>query len=267
MEHGAAVNNAASNKPTVSPSNVHLKKGDLRKTMNYSVSSRLLASLLGGVLLFGCNQPSESSSNPSDALTAPPSTAPPSSDTAIATTSDPLSADLAPNSAPEPEIEPETGPEIEPSETGPEAGSDNPPNSVLPLDEVLSDEAPLAQNSDQNNADIRLEMAGIADPQEAKDFLAQMSTAAAKGDRDAIAGLIRYPFTTYDTGNVQKEYGSPPAFLADFDEIVTDNVLAVMQNASYDDLFVNYQGAMIGNGAVWFMKYDEGVRIKAINSF
>ena len=132
-----------------------------------------------------------------------------------------------------------------------------------PLEDAPSEQAPAAG---QEDLAMRLTLAGIDDPQEAKDFLAALRTAALSNDRDAIANLIHYPFTSYDTGESQNVYSSPAEFLSYFDEIVTNSVLIAMQNASYDALFVNYQGAMIGNGEVWFMKYDEGVRIKSINS-
>lgn len=132
-----------------------------------------------------------------------------------------------------------------------------------PSEDASSEQMPAAG---QEDLAMRLALVGIDDPQEAKDFLAAMKTAAMGNDRDAIASLIHYPFTTYNTDDAQNVYRSPAEFLSHFDEIVTDSVLTAMQNASYEDLFVNYQGAMIGNGEVWFMKYDEGIEIKSINS-
>ena len=150
----------------------------------------------------------------------------------------------------------------------------------LPASEAPTSASPPAQTSLTTEDNVsarpavesdeiarRLPLAGIEDPQEAKDFLSAMKTAAIGEDKDAIANLIHYPFTTYEAGSAQKEYGSSEAFLTDFDEIVTDNVLLAMTNARYEDLFINDQGVMIGDGEVWFMKYDDGIEIKSINSF
>ncbi len=112
----------------------------------------------------------------------------------------------------------------------------------------------------------RLAVAGIDNPQSAKDFIAQMNTAAAENDRDAIANLIHYPFTTYNVGEPVKTYTTPTELLADFDQIVTPAVLTAMSQATYDDLFANYQGAMIDHGTVWFTQFDEDLKIHAINS-
>lgn len=137
-------------------------------------------------------------------------------------------------------------------------------NTIVAIEENPADSSPVPASDD---IATRLEIAGITDPQAARDFLSAMRVAAAAGDRDAIANLVRYPFTTYDAGSVQKEYVSSKEFISDFDNIVTASVISAMKDASYDELFVNYQGAMIGDGEVWFMGYDEGIRIKAINGF
>jgi hypothetical protein len=112
----------------------------------------------------------------------------------------------------------------------------------------------------------RLAIAGIKNPQAAKAFIAQMNTAATNDDRQAIAELLHYPFTTYEAGNPIKTYRAPAELLADFEQVVTPTVLTAMAQATYDDLFANYKGAMIGNGEVWFGQFDEGIKILAINS-
>ena len=200
----------------------------------------ILMSLAIASLLFGCNSPSDSS-----VITpAQPAESPKLSEDSSETPDLSETSDLS-----------ETPDFSEPSDL-------SEPSEASELSDA-SDSQPMSDD----DLETRLAMAGIEGPQEAKEFLEAMRIAAEKEDRVAIAALIHYPFKTYETGVVQAEYESPTAFLVDFDQIVTDDVLSAMQMASYEDLFVNYQGAMIGNGAVWFMKYDEGVRVKAINSF
>ncbi|MFK8185803.1 MAG: hypothetical protein AB8B99_20695 [Phormidesmis sp.] len=200
--------------------------------MKHSLSMRWWVGLAGAMLLVGCNQPSAPSSVVTESKPA---------ETVETDTPSSSDASLTESAREESAREESAREESAPAET-----------QLSPA---------------QAEATARLELAGIEDLQEAEDFLNAMSVAATQGNKEAIANLIHYPFTTYDTGEPQKEYESPAEFLTDFDQVVTDSVLTAMKTASYDDLFVNYQGAMIGNGAVWFMKYDEGVRIKAINSF
>jgi hypothetical protein len=112
--------------------------------------------------------------------------------------------------------------------------------------------------------DARLEQNGIA-PQAAKDFVAKMRSAANKTDRSALVALVRFPFTTYDNGRPKVTYHRPQELLRDFNWVFTAKVLKAMRQAEYSRLFVNAQGAMIGNGEVWFDQRPDGVKIKAIN--
>lgn len=117
----------------------------------------------------------------------------------------------------------------------------------------------------EQRIDERLELANIKEPQAAKDFLEEMRKGAIAQDESAIASLIHYPFTTYDSGNPIKTYASPTELLPDFTQVVTPTVLKTMAEAQYKDIFVNSQGAMIGDGEVWFLDYGEGIKIKSIN--
>jgi hypothetical protein len=165
-----------------------------------------------------------------------------------------------PTPAEPPASEAETSP---PDETPAVGSSTADPQAAEAETEQASEEA-IASPSE--SIAQRLAIAGIEDPQAAKDFIAQMNTAATNEDADAIANLIHYPFTTYNLGEPLKTYTTPAELLTDFDQIVTPAVLAAMSQANYDDLFANDQGAMIGNGTVWFNPFDEGLKIQAINS-
>ena len=111
----------------------------------------------------------------------------------------------------------------------------------------------------------RLAVAGIEDPQATKDFIAKMREAASAGDKETIASLVRYPFTTYDAGEPIDTYETASDLLANYEQVVTPDVIEAMAAARYADLFANYQGAMIGNGAVWFSQFGDEIEITAIN--
>lgn len=111
----------------------------------------------------------------------------------------------------------------------------------------------------------RIETAGITDAQATKDFIARMREAAIAGDHETIASLVNYPFVTYDAGEPTNTYETASDLLADYEQVVTPSVIEAMAEAQYADLFVNYQGAMIGDGAVWFSQFGDEIEITAIN--
>ena len=129
---------------------------------------------------------------------------------------------------------------------------------------ALSSTATSLQVAQNSSIDARLEQNGIV-PRSAKDFVAKMRSAAHKNDRSALVALVRFPFTTYDNGRPKVTYHRPQELLRDFNWVFTAKVLKAMRQAEYSRLFVNAQGAMIGNGEVWFDQQQDGVKIKAIN--
>jgi hypothetical protein len=121
----------------------------------------------------------------------------------------------------------------------------------------------------QSEAEVTnlLAIAGIEEAQAVKDFLAEMRAGAIAGDREAIVSLVHYPFTTYLEGQAINTYQTPAELLADYDQVVSPAVIEAMSVAEYADLFVTSDGAMIGNGEVWFGQFEDGIKIRAINSF
>lgn len=70
------------------------------------------------------------------------------------------------------------------------------------------------------------------------------------GDRDAVAALVAYPFTTRVDGKATK-VADATAFVARYDDIVTPAIARVIGEQRYADLFVNQRGVMFGNGEAW----------------
>jgi hypothetical protein len=111
----------------------------------------------------------------------------------------------------------------------------------------------------------RLQINGM-DPEATKKFVQNMRSAAKINDRKALAGMIRYPFTTYDMGKPVLTYHRQQEVLRDFNLIFTTSVLQTMREANYETLFVRDQGAMIGHGEAWFNQQKDGIKFSAINS-
>lgn len=115
------------------------------------------------------------------------------------------------------------------------------------------------------HADTRLPMAGIEDTQDARDFLARLKSAASSGDRQNLAAMIRYPLTIYADGQEGATYRDAAELLEDFAIVFTPAVMSAIEGAEYQALFVNDQGAMIGDGEIWFDGWDGRVLIKSVN--
>ncbi len=116
-----------------------------------------------------------------------------------------------------------------------------------------------------DGVDERLDMAGIGSPAEARAFLADLRQAAKTDDKAKLVAMVRYPFSLYETGKLVKTYDDAAALQADYSKVFTPAVLAAIEKATYGSLFIRDQGAMIGDGEVWFTGGPDGVKISAIN--
>jgi hypothetical protein len=124
--------------------------------------------------------------------------------------------------------------------------------SILILTSLLVAHA-LAQSNpaDPPNIDKSIDtMLGENSHTQVRQLVTDLQQAVAKHDPDAVAVLVRYPIRV-------KLHGKPTylknahAFAKNYDNIITPDIAAVIQNQKYEALFVNYQGAMFGEGEVW----------------
>lgn len=106
---------------------------------------------------------------------------------------------------------------------------------------------------------------GIQSEKALRQFIATLKRAAQGNDRAALAGLVRYPFRSYKTGQVIAVYPNSAALLVDYDKIFTPKVRGAIETADPNDLFVRDTGVMIGNGEVWFDGSSGEILIHSIN--
>jgi hypothetical protein len=83
------------------------------------------------------------------------------------------------------------------------------------------------------------------------DFLVALKQASAANDRQAIARMVHYPFSTHLAAR-RRTLATPKAFLARYTDIMTPKVRAAIAAQTYETLFSNSNGLMIGSGEVWF---------------
>ncbi|MCU1226701.1 MAG: hypothetical protein JWQ42_4794 [Edaphobacter sp.] len=85
---------------------------------------------------------------------------------------------------------------------------------------------------------------------EVQHLVTDLQQAVAKHDAAAVAALVHYPIKI-NPGTRPFTIRTPQAFIARYDRIITPAIATVIQRQKYEDLFVNYKGAMFGNGEVW----------------
>ncbi len=78
----------------------------------------------------------------------------------------------------------------------------------------------------------------------------ELQQAVAKHDATTVAALVNYPLAVKFKG-APAIIRTPQSFIANYDRILTPEITSAIEKQRYDDLMVNYQGAMFGNGQVW----------------
>ncbi len=123
-----------------------------------------------------------------------------------------------------------------------------------------------------DDVDARIQEVAGVDPKEARAFFLGIKTEAGTLDRSALVKRVAYPITVDLKARRKVKLRNPAQLLEHFDEVFTPKVLGAIHGQAYEDLFVNYQGMMIGSGEVWFTglkgpsgKFDQ-LRIIAINN-
>jgi hypothetical protein len=81
-------------------------------------------------------------------------------------------------------------------------------------------------------------------------ILTQLQQAVASHNASAVAALIHYPIKV-NPGKKPFTIKNEKEFIKDYDRIITHDIQDVILKQKYENLFVNSQGAMIGDGEVW----------------
>jgi hypothetical protein len=93
--------------------------------------------------------------------------------------------------------------------------------------------------------------ANVGDPAKFRETMTTLQQAVQKHDVSAVAALVSYPISIDPHTKKPLRVGAPPAFITQYDQIITPHIAEVIERQKYEDLFVNYQGAMFGTGEVW----------------
>ena len=137
----------------------------------------------------------------------------------------------------------------------------SPNEPTAPFVPADADQAPPAESGPNAPADaaaaaapnddprVRIErMLGDADQYET--VFKALQQGVANGDQAAVAALMRYPLRV-NTGGDKREVPDAAAFQRDYERIITAPVARAISAQSFETVFVNQQGVMVGNGQAW----------------
>jgi hypothetical protein len=124
---------------------------------------------------------------------------------------------------------------------------------ILPcllLSHALAQSDP-AQPTDPPKVDKTIDtMIGENTHPQVRQLITDLQQAVARHDPAAVAALVRYPIRVKLHGK-PTYLNTPKSFIKNYDNIITPEIAAVIEKQKYEALFVNYQGAMFGDGEVW----------------
>lgn len=93
-------------------------------------------------------------------------------------------------------------------------------------------------------------IAGIADPAAFVQGFKRLQMDVAQGNHAKVAAFVAYPLHVY-TGGKKQTVANAQAFVRHYDAIMTTKVKAAIATQQVNQLFVNSEGVMVGNGEVW----------------
>lgn len=109
---------------------------------------------------------------------------------------------------------------------------------------------PIAAQSPHSGIDKSISD-NIGDPAKFQTVFTGLKQAVEKHDAAAVAALVSYPITINPRTKKAISVRTPQTFISRYDQIITPHIADVIEKQKYEDLFVNYQGAMLGSGEVW----------------
>ncbi len=122
-------------------------------------------------------------------------------------------------------------------------------------------------SSDQGWSDSTVDDAfGGETAAKARAFLTALRAEVRMDDRKKIASVVAYPLWVF-IGEEKRIVRNRSEFLARYEDVIAPHVKDAILKQSVPCLFGNYQGAMIGQGEVWFQEQRNGAfRIISVNT-
>jgi hypothetical protein len=122
---------------------------------------------------------------------------------------------------------------------------------ILLASALLAPNLSSAQGSPELNKSVDML---LGDHVKVQRLLTDLQKAVAAHDAAGVAALVHYPIKV-NPGKRPFIVKSPKAFISDYDRIITLDISEAILKQKYDTLFVNSQGAMLGEGEVWITSF------------
>jgi hypothetical protein len=100
-------------------------------------------------------------------------------------------------------------------------------------------------------SDNRFLVAGINDPTELRRFLEELQQAVKAHRIRTVADMVTIPITVYKNHDAVLRIGSKAALVRDYDRVFDSDVTKVLLCQNFEKLGANYEGVMVGRGALW----------------
>jgi hypothetical protein len=94
----------------------------------------------------------------------------------------------------------------------------------------------------------------VGDHAKFQHVMTDLQQAVADRNARAVAALVHYPITVRAHGR-PFVISTPREFISSYNRIITPALAKIIESQRYEDLFVNYRGAMFGNGELWIVGY------------
>ncbi len=114
------------------------------------------------------------------------------------------------------------------------------------------------------SSDNPYEVAGIDNPKAFHQFFFNFQQAVKKNNKAAVASMVNYPLNVNENGKTHK-IKNAAGFIAKYDSIMTPEIKRTLGYAIEKELFVNWQGVMVGSGELWFGQSDDKLGLIAVN--
>jgi len=121
------------------------------------------------------------------------------------------------------------------------------------------------QSNQQQEQANRYVNAGIDDPKVFTTFLAKLQKAVAEDNLNEVATYMSYPLNLIKDGKKTTIY-TKEQFVQKYDRIMTSHVQKKLLAQNAEDVFVNENGIMIGEGEMWMSVIDQQLAVYAINA-
>jgi hypothetical protein len=104
--------------------------------------------------------------------------------------------------------------------------------------------------------------AGVQDDKALETKVRAFRSAVISGDKTSVSAMISYPITITLDGR-HRELENATELLKNYDHIFSAKFIKAIKNAVPHNMFVRYDGVMLGDGEVWF---DSDGKVKSLNN-